>query len=259
MPHVVAAGRSFHVQSMGEGDSLVLGHGLVFDNLTSWYLTVAPRLAARHHVVLYDLRGHGRSEPAATGYDLATLAGDLEALLDALDTDPPVDLGGHSFGGAISIRLAIDRPRRVRRLVIVDTPLPPFDRSALGRFGSMNPTRALRALDALPDAVARHLDWRGTTGKRQRRRRRERFARFRDETTVIDDLRSEPALDEDALAGIRVPTLLLYGRESPFLPTGERLADLLPDARLVVLDGGHLLPIHSPAETAREIGAFLGG
>lgn len=241
---------------MGVGDPLVLVHGLVLANLTSWYLTVAPRLAPRRQVVLYDLRGHGRSEPAATGYDLATMAGDLDALLDALDLDGPVDLGGHSFGGAIPLRFAIDHPKRVRRLVIVDAPMPPFDPDVLRQFGSVDPAEAIETL-VDPADVADGLDWRGRMGDRQRRLRRDRFARFRDETTVGEDLAREAALKEDVLASLDIPTLLLYGRESPFLPVGEGLAELLPDARLVVLDAGHLLPIESPAETARAIGEFL--
>lgn len=243
---------------MGVGDPLVLVHGLVFANLTSWYLTVAPRLAPRRRVVLYDLRGHGRSEPAATGYDLATMADDLGALLDVLDVDGPVDLGGHSFGGAIPLRFAIDHPERVRRLVIVDAPIPPFDPDVLEPFTSIDP---FEALETLPDPtdVVDGPEWRHKVGvgDRQRRLRRERFARFRDETTVVDDLLEETVLGEDALAGMSAPTLLLYGRESPFLSTGERLAELLPNARLVVLEAGHLLPIETPAEVARAIGKFL--
>lgn len=258
MPLVVAGGREVHVQSMGEGDPLVLVHGLVFGNLSSWYLTVGPRLAARRRVVVYDLRGHGRSEPAATGYDLATTAGDLGDLLDAIEIEEPVDLGGHSFGGAIPLFFALRAPERVRRLVVVDAPLPPFDPEDLKAFTSMDPEEALATLPD-PADVAEGPDWRKRIGERQRRLRRDRFARFRDETTVGDDLRTEPALPEDGLAALAIPTLLVYGADSPFLPTGEALARTLPDARLVVLDGGHLLPVEKPAATARAIEAFLGG
>lgn len=258
MPIVVAGGRQVHVQSMGEGDPLVLVHGLVVANMTSWYLTAAPRLAAHRRVVAYDLRGHGRSEPASTGYDLATMAGDLSDLLDAIEIEEPVDLGGHSFGGAVPIRLALDAPERVRRLVVVDAPVPPFDPEDLRAFGSMDPEEAIRTLPD-PADVAAGLDWKHMLGERQRRLRRDRFARFRDETTVLEDLRGEPALPAEALRGLAVPTLLLYGADSPFLGVGESLAATLPDARLVVLDGGHLLPIQKPNETARAIESFLGG
>lgn len=258
MPRVVAGGREVHVQSMGEGDPLVLVHGLVFANLTSWFLTVAPRLAARRRALVYDLRGHGKSEPARSGFDLSTMAGDLGDLLDAIEIDEPVDLGGHSFGGAIPLRFAIDAPERVRRLVIVDAPMPPFDPEDLRSFGSIDPEEALRTLPD-PSDVLDGLDWHHMIGERQRRLRKDRFARFRDETTVVEDLKAEPALPAGALAGLTVPTLLVYGSDSPFLPVGEALAGTLPDAELVVLDGGHLLPIQKPTETARAIESFLGG
>ena len=104
--------------------SVVMLHGLLIGSLASWYFTAAPALAKRHRVMLYDLRGHGRSERVASGYDLVTQTGDLQELADRFD-DRPIDLVGHSYGGLIALRFALDHPGRVRRLVLVEAPLPP--------------------------------------------------------------------------------------------------------------------------------------
>src|SRR5205085_7975479 len=104
MADVVARGVRFHVQRIagqepGPRPIVVFLHGLVMDNLSSWYFTVAPAMAKVADVMLYDLRGHGRSERPVSGYRLDDHVADLAALLDALGETRPVHLVGNSFGG----------------------------------------------------------------------------------------------------------------------------------------------------------------
>ena len=62
MAEVEVRGLKLHVQRLGEGGRpVVFLHGLVMDNLSSWYFTVANPVAQQRSVLLYDLRGHGRS------------------------------------------------------------------------------------------------------------------------------------------------------------------------------------------------------
>ena len=79
MPVSTRNGVRLHWQELGSGPPLVMLHGLLVGSLATWYFTAAPALAARGHVVLYDLRGHGLSERAPSGYDVAT---QIEALRD---------------------------------------------------------------------------------------------------------------------------------------------------------------------------------
>lgn len=69
-----------------------------------------------------DHRGHGRSEKlgATERYSIDRLATDLIALIESA-ADGPVDLLGHSMGGAISLRLTLQRPDLVRSLILMDT------------------------------------------------------------------------------------------------------------------------------------------
>ena len=104
MAEILANGVRLHVQRLGptpgvppSGKTILLLHGLIVDDLSSYYFTLAnPLAAAGHDVVLYDLRGHGHSERPLTGYSLSDGIADLDGLLTALDIHQPVHLVGNS-------------------------------------------------------------------------------------------------------------------------------------------------------------------
>src|SRR5438874_2398461 len=261
MPQVTARGLAFHVQEVGAGPPVVMLHGLLIGSLASWYFTAAPSLARSHRVRVYDLRGHGRSERARTGYDVATMAGDLAALI--ADLDGPVDLVGHSWGALVALRFALDHPARVRRLAIVEAPLPPSRAVELADFvgvaavaGESGATDArTRLLDALPvtlrDAVAR--------GRRQAERLLDSLAFLVFESSLLADLRRERDFSDAELARLTVPTLCIYGDRSACLPAGERLARVAPGAKLRVLPGGHYLHLDARAPLIAALEGFLDG
>jgi pimeloyl-ACP methyl ester carboxylesterase len=82
-----------------------------------------PLLAARHAVTALDLRGFGDSEKPLSGYDVATLCADLDALLRQLNVRA-VRLVGHDIGGLVAYAFARLHPDRVERLALADAPLP---------------------------------------------------------------------------------------------------------------------------------------
>lgn len=250
MPLIRAGGRDVHVQEMGdEGPPLVLVHPLTY-SLAVWYFTVAPLLAKSLRVILYDLRGHGRSEFAREGYDLHTLGADLRALLDAV-VEPagrPVHVGGFSSGGTVALRFAADHPERIRSVTAVDAPMPPFDlRERLAEAG--------RDLEDILDHLAGG-ETDVTDGSRREDRRRSRNYRLRTETTFGEDLESEPGFWEEA-SRIERPVLLLYGDESPFLEVGRRLDEELADADLQVIPGSHRIPLEQRERVAERMITFL--
>lgn len=121
-----------HVQRLAPPDgrpataTAVLLHGLLTDSLASYYFTVANGLAAAGlDVVMYDLRGHGRSERPATGYHLDAFVTDLEALLAGLGITGPVHLVGNSFGGTVAFGFADRHPERVAGLTVIESEPPP--------------------------------------------------------------------------------------------------------------------------------------
>jgi 3-oxoadipate enol-lactonase len=102
----------------GSGPPLLLMHGLMVTGEMSE--PVIGHLATRHHVIVPDLRGHGRSRGLPPPYTAAQLAADLSRLLDHLGVDSTAVLG-YSQGGAIAQQLALDHPKRCDRLVLACT------------------------------------------------------------------------------------------------------------------------------------------
>jgi pimeloyl-ACP methyl ester carboxylesterase len=118
---VNAGGLRQHVVIGGDGPPLLLVHGWP----ENWYQyrALMPALARDFTVIAVDQRGMGLTEKPAGGYDSATLADDLVALMDALGYER-FSVVGLDTGMVISYALAADHPERVARLVVGEAPLP---------------------------------------------------------------------------------------------------------------------------------------
>lgn len=223
------------------GPRTVMLHGLLIGNLATWYFGPAQPLSRNREVVLYDLRGHGRSERPATGYDLVSMSEDLATLTG----DEPVDLVGHSFGGLIAMRYAIDHPGRVRRLVVIEAPLPPTAPDEIADFRDLPPEAALARLpENIQAAVA--------AGKRQAARWLSTVAGLARDTSLVADVAAIPAFT-DAEIGALPPTTLVYGTRSSTRESAFYLSHHAPSAALHWLDGTHWLPVEQPEALSRLI------
>ena len=78
-----------------------------------------PVVAERYRVLVWDVRGHGRSQPMGAPYSLARAVADLLAILDAVHAGPAVFVG-HSNGGYIAQEIAFHHPERVQGLVLAN-------------------------------------------------------------------------------------------------------------------------------------------
>lgn len=249
MPIESIGGVRLHVQALGRSGSRVfLVHGMT-TSLASFYFTIAPPLAEAHRVVMYDLRGHGRSETMRSGYGLHSMAGDLAGVIDRFADDGPVDLVGHSFGAAVAMRYAIDHPDRVRRLVFSEGPLPVFmpDEDEPEAPGPIDPERIRSQVQGVADAALRELPEEvrlALAGKGRRvRRTSSRASVLLNETTLMADLEQDCDIDDDEIAGLRPPVLFCYGTRTlpPMVAALERLRRVLPNARVRMFDSGHLM------------------
>lgn len=130
MPYIEASdGTSLFITEWGSGAPVVFTHawGLRSDQ---WDYQVPALAEAGLRCVLYDRRGHGRSDRAAAGYDFDTLADDLAAVIEHLDLHD-VTLVGHSLGTRELIRyLTRHGDARVTRMVLVAPTTPALRRSA---------------------------------------------------------------------------------------------------------------------------------
>jgi 3-oxoadipate enol-lactonase len=109
------AGEWVEVTDMGQGEPIVLVHGLAGGaRLVS---PLAHRLARRHRVITYELRGERSPAGVRRPRNLGDLAGDLKVLIEQLGLERPT-VFGVSFGGAIALELAVVHPERIGALVV---------------------------------------------------------------------------------------------------------------------------------------------
>ena len=248
MSQVAANGLQFHVQELGAGSTVVMVHGLLIGSLASWYFTAAPTLARNHRVLVYDLRGHGRSEQVASGYDVRTMARDLSALAG----NEPVDVVGHSWGALVALRFAIEQPERVRRLVLVEAPMPPSSVAEMAAFAESSGEQVLASLPAaMRDSIA--------AGGRRSQRLLRSLEFLLPRTSLLADLRAERDPGDAELAKVRAPCLVVSGDRSSCAAAGVRLAAAIPGARHEVLAGGHYLHLDARDALTHLIAEFLDG
>jgi len=124
MPYVRTDDRvRLYYEEHGRGTPLVLAYG-IGGNVGMWDVNVAG-LAARHRLVLWEPRGHARSDSPAdpARYSFGRWALDLKAVLDHLGLRR-AHLGGLSLGAGIATRFALRFPSRVRSLVVTNSSSP---------------------------------------------------------------------------------------------------------------------------------------
>ena len=207
-------------------------------------------------VVRYDHRDTGRSvsyEPGRPGYRGADLVADAAGVLDAYGI-PAAHVVGVSAGGALAQLLTLDFPERVRSLTLISTSFAvssdrvlPGPTAEYGRFFT-----AVEVDQSDPESVIEYLvDYsRVLAGEEQpfdeaafRALARRDVARASDFRAAQNhDLLHDEARSREPLSSISSPTLVIHGTADPMFPIGhgEALAEEIPDARLLRLEGaGH--------------------
>ncbi|MGW1667338.1 alpha/beta fold hydrolase [Streptomyces sp. NPDC002324] len=269
MPRAEANGVELFYEVAGSGDPLVLVHGSWGDH-HNW-LPVLPALAGRFRVLVYDRRGHSRSErPPGQGARREDEE-DLAALMETLDLAPAY-VAGNSFGASTALGLAARRPGLFRGIVAHDPPLTgivPDDprlrplMTAVGeRFASV--LTHLRAHEPL--AAARRFTDEIALGPGTWDRLpppvRQTF--LANAPTFLDE-HGDPHWADLDLAGLSAytgPVLLTRGTDSPpwFAPITGRLMEALPQADTFTFEGaGHIPHVTHPEAYARAVTAFVDG
>jgi pimeloyl-ACP methyl ester carboxylesterase len=224
-----------------------------------WWEDGFCRLLAAHgrFVIRYDHRDTGRSttyEPGRPGYTGADLRADAVAVLDAYDL-PSAHLVGVSAGGALVQLIALDFPSRVRSLTLISTspavpggdrdlPPPSAAFSEFARSASVDwsdPGSVIDYVLAYTQALA------GEERGFEEAEVRELLRRDAERADDLAALQNHDLLEHDdeprePLSSIRAPTLVIHGKADPMfpLPHGRALADEIPSARLLPLEGaGH--------------------
>jgi pimeloyl-ACP methyl ester carboxylesterase len=264
---------------------LVFVHGFALD-VTSWHYQWR-RFGENHRTVLYDQRGHGRSDPAGPeGYSFEALGRDLEAVMqDVVGPSPSVILA-HSMGGAALLSLVRRRPEwfdgsRVRAVVLADTtafnvvdegirgiwprieaasrPLVRALATRPGDIGRLRSFAAGRGADVA--SLATRVTNFGPGAPRAVVDHVVQTALHADSSIWTTLLPAFFAIDfSGALEAIRAPSLVVVGREDRLTPVGvaRSLAARIADSRLeIVDDAGHCAMLERPESFNELLDAFL--
>ncbi|TKG72079.1 alpha/beta fold hydrolase [Prauserella endophytica] len=224
-----------------------------------FYEPLLPYLPGALHVYAVTPRGHGDSTKPEHGYALADFAADVPAFLDAVGLERAVLLG-HSSGGLVAQRCAIDRPGRVLGLVLAGAPRglhgvrPPFAATVERMTDPVGPDLARAVLGAIPVTAALPESFVGEMVAENAKLPAHVWR------AVLAGLTGAEAPTETGV--ITVPTLVLWGERDTLLGRGEqeRLVAATPGARLVTYpDAGHLVAWDVPAALAADVAAFALG
>jgi pimeloyl-ACP methyl ester carboxylesterase len=234
MTEILANGVRLHVQRLApspgvprSGKTIVLLHGLIVDDLSSYYFTLAnPLAAAGHDVVLYDLRGHGRSERPLTGYSLNDGIADLNGLLTALTIEHPVHLVGNSYGGAIAMGMAVNHPDRVADVTMIE-----------GHYADEGFGEEMTETLGLVTAGIHDEKWRTWLAERGGKTLKlaRRGVTLIEGTSIEQDLLATVPHSRAALQALRIPLLAIYGGASEMLERARQLERMVAGTRLIVL------------------------
>jgi pimeloyl-ACP methyl ester carboxylesterase len=116
MPYLETGDSTLFYTATGTGTPVVLVHGWTADSIDySWLI---PLLQQNFRVIAYDLRGYGHSAPA-DGYGMDRQLDDLTAVIEQVAGEPALVVG-HSLGGAIASSMAVERPKHLLGVVVLD-------------------------------------------------------------------------------------------------------------------------------------------
>ncbi len=256
MPEAEVNGIRLYYEELGEGVPTVCVHG-GGSSAVMWSDAVV-RLAALGRVISYDRRGCGRSERPVP-YEQTTVSGqadDAAALLDALEAVPAIVIG-RSYGGAVAIDLALRYPDQVRALILLEGDALGLSPAGLewtrGLDGRLRDVAAQDGVDAVYEALIEEVMGEGAWDSFPEEVKR---VLTQNGPALLAELHyvDEPMPDAAAFATIDAPALLVAASDSPpeQRDMTERMAEVLPNARLVRVGGGHLIDPAGP-----EVLAFI--
>ncbi len=249
-------GNRIHYYEGGSGAPVVLVHGLG-SRAEDWANLMQQLKRAGFHVYAIDLLGYGRSaRPADASYSIPEEAQYVEEFL-AQHGLQKVNLVGWSMGGWVAMRVALDQPARIARLVLCDSAgirfVPSFTMFDFEPTTIPAVQRLYRMLmpqpASLPDFLARDM-----------------VRKFKELNWVVDRSARSMFRGDDLLDGklsdLQMPTLILWGKQDHLIPlaTGVSMHQQIPQSVLEIYDGcGHLAPGQCAARIGPRLIDFLKG
>lgn len=238
MPKIERDGVKIYYEVHGDGPAMILTHGYS-STFEMWHGQIEA-LSKRHKLILWDMRGHGRSDYPQNldAYSEELTVGDIAALLDEVGVECAI-VGGLSLGGYMSLAFWRAHPERVRALLIIGTG-PGFKKAEAREAWNR------RALD-----TAERLERDGLAALKLGSRERAGVT-YRDAKGLAlaarGMLTQRDARVIELLPEITVPSLIVVGAEdTPFLAAADYMAAKIPNAKKIVIpNAGHAVNIDRP-------------
>lgn len=252
-------GANLHVREWGEGRPLLLIHG-ASGNSGDLEISLVPALEDQFRVVAYDRPGLGRSRgrPAGAG----TLAGQAEAALAVIEAEgleKPVVVG-HSFGGSVALRLALDHPEAISGLVLISAPShewpggiawyyhwsaapligPVFNRTAVPLVAPRQLESGMQSVFSPQEPPQNYIERAGI-------RQLLRPGAFAANSDDMVGLKAELIEQSSRYRQMDMPVAILHGDADDTVSHSlhaERMAEEIPDSRLSILPGMGHMPHH---------------
>ena len=204
-----------------------------------------PHLASRYRVIAYDFRGNGRSDKPPGKISMRTFVEDTVGVLDDLEVRS-AHVYGQSLGGMVAIEMALSSPERLRSLILAATHAGWRRATPVGSRGKVPKDRSHLALYS--ESFAREYPDHVAEDVRVGSQNPQPLYAGRRQWEAVEGWDAW-----DRLGEISTPTLVLHGTGDRLVAVenGRRLAQAIPGARLVLLEGaGHLY--HSEQSDAAD-------
>jgi pyruvate dehydrogenase E2 component (dihydrolipoamide acetyltransferase) len=243
-------------------ETLVFLHGLG-GSLSTW-ASVLGLFAETYRVAAVDLPGHGGSDkpsPASTDYSISGIAAKLGELLEMLELTPAV-LIGHSLGGATALQLALDRPKLVRALALVDSAALGFEinEELLDRVESAPSRDEARRLLELFFQDGRFVLERGINEMYAARNAPGADDAVKAIAASAFTRHGQDLVLTDRLGELEVPLLVIWGELDRVLPSTHAVAAVTaqPTAWLEIMGGvGHVPQVEAAPAFAAIVNQWL--
>jgi pimeloyl-ACP methyl ester carboxylesterase len=243
-----------HYYVGGSGDPVLLVHGL--GSRAEDWSNLMPLLVRDHHrVYALDLPGYGQSDwPANAKYSIPELTEGVEAFTNDQHL-ARTDLGGWSMGGWIAMRVALDEPQRIRRLMIFDSAglsfamnwnpalFEPDTREKINTFIALLMPSPPHVPGFVERDVFRFVARHGWVVRRN-----------------MDSLLTGEGLLDGQLGALKMPMLIVWGKQDHLIPVsmGEQIHREVAQSEMEIFDScGHLAPNQCAGRVAPVVNGFL--
>ena len=219
-----------YYQEKGSGEPFVFLHGSGEDS--SYFNNQIEYFQSKYHVIALDTRGHGKSPRGSAPFTIEQFSRDLYEFMQMHQISNAVILG-FSDGANIAMRFAMKHPDMVKALILNG-----------GNLNAKGVKRTTQIPIEIGYRIAKHF-----AGKSQE---------AKSNVEMLGLMVNDPNIEPYELSQITMPTLVLCGSKDMIKESHTKeIAEHLPNAKLVIIDGNHFIANKCPEEFNQAVNDFL--